>query len=206
MPKPCAFIRFTHSLLVFFTSFKKSFFENKVSNLSTAEYKVSPRQWVELYSAVRAKPEQEQHISTVHNTVDASMNEPLRTMMIIYFDGGCSPNPGQMEAAVVVKPPVGKPEAFHFPGLGYGTSNIAEWSAVLAAMTIAIDLEVDSITLLGDSQLVVNQASGVWKVKNQTFIPFKEQFDQLSKGIDVNLVHVGRAKNLAGCFLEKGHL
>jgi ribonuclease HI len=49
----------------------------------------------------------------------------------LWFDGGCRPNPGRMETAVVARPNLVHPDC------GAGDSNRAEWLALLAAMAVA---------------------------------------------------------------------
>jgi ribonuclease HI len=125
--------------------------------------------------------------------------------MLVYFDGGCSPNPGKMSACVVVCPPTGKPMIHTHPDLGQGTNNIAEWSALILAMHVMRDCE-DKITILGDSQLVVNQANGLWKVKDETLKAFAVDFLQAAAKLNVEVKYVPRERNLAGRWLEHGHL
>lgn len=72
----------------------------------------------------------------------------------IFFDGGCRPNPGPIEAAVVIRG-----VAHFFDDLGSGSNTSAEWQALLCAMTLARDLELQDFDLLGDSLEVVRQAN-----------------------------------------------
>lgn len=134
------------------------------------------------------------------------MTNPLRREMNIYFDGGCKPNPGMMETCIVVCPPTSKPEPIVMKDLGQGTSNIAEWSALLLAVSVAIERNVGQVQIIGDSKLVINQALGLWRCKNATLMNFKETLDELSKGLDFKLSHINRDRNLAGRYLEHGKL
>lgn len=73
----------------------------------------------------------------------------------IYFDGGCRPNPGAMEAAVVARG-----ATYFFDDLGSGTSSDAEWLALWLALQVAQSLGEPNFDLVGDSLEVIRQASG----------------------------------------------
>lgn len=116
----------------------------------------------------------------------------------IYFDGGARPNPGQMEAAVVVE---NGPR--YRKDLGYGTNNVAEWVALLWALEVAAELGFDEFEVAGDSQLVINQAGGVYKVRQPDLVPLKAEFDRLAAQFPlVRLIWVPREVNPAGWVLE----
>jgi ribonuclease HI len=116
----------------------------------------------------------------------------------LYFDGGCNPNPGQMCCCTSTPD-----NEFIVEYIGLGTNNIAEWSGLILALTIAINYKVKHIRLIGDSKLVVNQALGNWKIKKQHFLPFKQEFDSLITQFDSYGINwIERSKNLAGIHLE----
>ena len=126
--------------------------------------------------------------------------------MKIYFDGGCSPNPGQMSSCIVVCRDGEEPQAFTMKDLGYGTNNVAEWSALVWAVLWAKDNGIQECVILGDSQLVINQAQGLWKINNELLANLFKQFKQVSQGIELTLRHVLRDSNMAGIYLEHGRL
>src|SRR5688572_27177125 len=78
----------------------------------------------------------------------------------VFFDGGCRPNPGTMELAVVA---AGR--AWIQRDLGFGTSEDAEWLALIEAMRIAQSLGLAQFVLLGDAVSIVGQANGTAKVR-----------------------------------------
>lgn len=90
--------------------------------------------------------------------------------------------------------------------LGYGTNNVAEWSALIWAVVWAKDNGLKKCVVIGDSKLVINQAQGLWKINNELLASLFEQFKQLSQGIELEFRHVLRDSNLAGIFLEHGNL
>src|SRR3546814_12050446 len=73
----------------------------------------------------------------------------------IYFDGGCRPNPGKMETAVVTGG-----AAVVVRDAGIGSSQDAEWLALIAALRLARDLGLANFILLGDAAAVVALANG----------------------------------------------
>lgn len=122
--------------------------------------------------------------------------------MKLFFDGGCQPNPGEMEICVVAGG-----EIYHQPKLGYGTNNVAEWLALIYSLKIAESLGQTEFETVGDSMLVVNQANGVWQCKSEDLKPFLAEFQQQrQKFAKVKISHVRRHQNLAGIALEKGSI
>lgn len=122
--------------------------------------------------------------------------------MRLYFDGGCKPNPGKMEVAVVSDDGTIKEHA----RVHDGTNNEAEWLAFLWACTIAIDkgLNARPLSILGDSKLVISQAQGVWKVKQPSLAVFRDEFLKLQPEFkQLRLLHVLRDANPAGHYIEQ---
>ena len=112
----------------------------------------------------------------------------------IFFDGGCRPNPGQMQAAAVVRGAV-----HHVADLGHGTSEQAEWLALLHALRIAEIAGERDIILLGDAAGVIAQANGTAKCRNAASL---EQFQmEVAKFDRVRVRYIRRNQNLAGIAL-----
>ena len=118
---------------------------------------------------------------------------------MMYFDGGCTPNPGMMEVCVVIDD-----KAHHQTQIGKGTNNQAEWLSLLWGLELAVKAGITDVEIRGDSMLVVNQANGVWQCRDAHLKTFLAEYHQLRKKFNrVNLVHVRRAQNLAGIAIEK---
>ena len=84
--------------------------------------------------------------------------------MKIFFDGGCRPNPGEMQVAVVARGVV-----HHVASLGHGSSEQAEWLALLHGLRVAEATGERDILLLGDAAGVIAQANGAAKCRNADF-------------------------------------
>ena len=121
--------------------------------------------------------------------------------MKVWFDGGCRPNPGPMECAVVAGG-----RTWLRDDLGHGDNNDAEWLALLHAVDVARELGIDDLTLLGDSALVTAQASGKARCRDARFIAYLATFTaQAATFGRLRIRHIGRAQNLAGIALERAH-
>jgi ribonuclease HI len=130
--------------------------------------------------------------------------EDKSKMVRMYFDGGCSPNPGPMKACVVMIHADGTRETFYQDDLGPGTNNIAEWAALCWGMDMARSKGITKIKIIGDSMLVVKQAKGEWKIKNTGLKPFKREYDSLKgKFHYLELGWESRDDNLAGHHIEE---
>jgi len=116
-----------------------------------------------------------------------------------HFDGGSKPNPGKMELAVVTR---GKA---HFrDNIGEGDNNEAEWQALLFAVELARQEGAQDVLFVGDSALVIHQASGAWPCRSPQLQPHLTTFRQATADIArVRLRHVPRSKNLAGIALAR---
>ena len=117
-----------------------------------------------------------------------------------FFDGGCRPNPGPMETAVVA---LGV--AYVETDLGVGSNDDAEWLAVRHALTVARNLGETDIVLLGDSARIIAQAKGArcgsdaLRAQRDAFIADSASFAR------VRIRQIARAQNLAGQALERTH-
>ena len=115
-------------------------------------------------------------------------------MLKIYFDGGCRPNPGMMESAVVARGVLD-----HRTEVGQGTSEQAEWCALLHALEVAATLGARDVLLLGDSRGVISQATGKAGSRN---VELRERFEEKSRAFDrVRVRYIKRQQNLAGIAL-----
>lgn len=122
-----------------------------------------------------------------------------RRRLKVYFDGGCQPNPGTMEVAVVVR------GAVHFFGdLGHGTSSDAEWLALRLALQLAQTMGEPEFDLIGDSLAVIRQASGASRCRSPEAAEHLARYEECAaSGWPRRLVWTPRHQNLAGIALAR---
>lgn len=115
----------------------------------------------------------------------------------LYTDGGARGNPGPAAAGVVVLED-GEIVAHKSKYLGETTNNQAEYQALILGLKLLHKEFGDYITVIAhlDSELVVKQLNGEYKVKNAEILPRYEEVKKLAKGFEkVSFVHVRREKN-----------
>jgi ribonuclease HI len=125
----------------------------------------------------------------------------LRIMMItVFFDGLCNPkNPGGVAAYGYLVYRDGEPIHRGFRAVGEGkgmTNNVAEYEGLRAAAMWLQDNEIDEkILIKGDSQLVMKQMKGDWRVTSATSKKYVPEIKQLLEGKDVTFQWVPREEN-----------
>jgi ribonuclease HI len=116
----------------------------------------------------------------------------------LYADGGSRGNPGPAASGAVLFDEHGAVLREVGTYLGVSTNNVAEWTGLLTGLEAALDLGVDNIAVRLDSELVVKQISGVYRVKNEGLIPLHAQAKVLlRKFAHVDVQHVRRKFNAA---------
>ncbi len=121
--------------------------------------------------------------------------------MKVFFDGGCRPNPGQIETMVVTRG-----MSYHRADHGLGDSNDAEWLALIEALIIARDQSTSDVVLLGNSATVVDHVNGVSRRVAPRFRAYHDRFRELMADLDrVRIRRIARTQNLAGIALERLH-
>jgi probable phosphoglycerate mutase len=83
-------------------------------------------------------------------------------------DGGARGNPGPAAYGYVLETEDGTVLAAHGERIGVATNNVAEYSALLAGLEKALELGVASVEVVSDSELMVKQMRGEYRVKNET--------------------------------------
>ena len=126
--------------------------------------------------------------------------------MLIRADGAARGNPGPAAAGAVIidlesenpYSPDARPVASISRPLGVQTNNFAEYTAVVLALEKARELAAREVELVLDSQLVVEQLSGRWKVKHPSIKPLVAQAQSLLAGFERwSIRHERRASNFA---------
>jgi ribonuclease HI len=116
--------------------------------------------------------------------------------VVVWTDGGARGNPGPAGYGVVVATPSGEVLAEVAEGIGWATSNVAEYRGVVAGLELATELGARRVCVRADSLLVVNQQKGLWKVKNAALQRFSAEVARLAGKFDrVVWQHVPREHN-----------
>ena len=86
---------------------------------------------------------------------------------VLWTDGGARGNPGPAAFAYVLEAEDGTVLAAHGETIGVATNNVAEYSALVAGLERAADVGVEDLEVVSDSELLVKQMRGEYKVKNK---------------------------------------
>jgi ribonuclease HI len=115
--------------------------------------------------------------------------------LTINIDGGSRGNPGPAAYGCYLQPE-GKP-AIELKGkLGPATNNVAEYHGLLRGLEKAIELSADDVLIRADSELLVRQMTGVYRVKNDNIVPLYQAAQRLIKQLgNVRFKHVYREEN-----------
>jgi ribonuclease HI len=85
----------------------------------------------------------------------------------LYTDGGARGNPGPAAYGFVLEAEDGTVLAAEGEPIGIATNNVAEYRALLAGLAKALDLQVPEVEVVSDSELLVKQMNGEYRVKNE---------------------------------------
>ena len=99
--------------------------------------------------------------------MESRLAEPLEKV-VVNVDGGARGNPGPAAIAAVVQAPGGEVLEERGEQIGKATNNVAEYKALLLGIERAAALGALELELVGDSELVVRQVKGEYKVKDAT--------------------------------------
>ena len=99
-------------------------------------------------------------------------------------DGGARGNPGPAAAAYVLEAEDGTVLAAHGEAIGVATNNVAEYRALLAGLERAVELEVRELEVVSDSELLVKQMRGEYRVKNAALQELSVEAGRLARRLD----------------------
>jgi ribonuclease HI len=118
------------------------------------------------------------------------------TSLVLHVDGGARGNPGPAAIGVVVSRPDGTVVEEVSETIGVATNNVAEYRALLRGVGRAAALGARELEIIGDSELIARQVSGVYKVKHPSMKPLHEQAVSALRGFDTWRIRtVPRAEN-----------
>jgi probable phosphoglycerate mutase len=117
-------------------------------------------------------------------------------MARLYTDGGARGNPGPAAYGFVLEADDGTILAAEGEAIGVATNNVAEYRGLIAGLARAAELAVPEVEVRSDSELLVKQMRGEYRVKNEALRTLSLEAARLARQIGrVQYVHVRREKN-----------
>jgi ribonuclease HI len=118
--------------------------------------------------------------------------------LVVNVDGGARGNPGPAAIGVVVSTPDGEVLEEHAERIGSATNNVAEYRALMLGLERALALGAREVELIGDSELVVRQVQGEYKVRDEVLWRLhKHVIRALAEFDSWSIRHVRRDENEA---------
>lgn len=118
-----------------------------------------------MYAVVHSGMSSESRVRSEKSLSDLRENPP-KHFLIAHSDGGARGNPGPAGFGVVIEDESGRKVAALSEYLGHQTNNFAEYQGLIAALEYAIRHEPRALKIISDSELLVRQIKGIYKVKN----------------------------------------
>jgi len=114
----------------------------------------------------------------------------------LFADGGSRGNPGPAASGAVIFDEHGEVLREVGTYLGTATNNVAEWTGLVTGLEAALELGIDDLAVRLDSELVVRQIDGQYRVKNAALIPLHARAKSLLRKFGhVDVKHVPRKQN-----------
>jgi ribonuclease HI len=121
----------------------------------------------------------------------------MNDKLIINTDGASRNNPGPAAIGVVIRDERGKTLIRISQSIGIATNNQAEYHAIIAALEKALELQASSVLLQADSELVVKQMNGGYRVKNADLKLLHAEAIALSRHFSTfNIKYIPREENV----------
>lgn len=116
--------------------------------------------------------------------------------LVAHIDGGARGNPGPAGYGVLIEDQAGRRVAGLSQYLGNRTNNYAEYSGLLAALEYALAHGPKALKVISDSELLVRQIKGVYKVRNAALLELYQKAQQLIRQMEwFEIGHVLRESN-----------
>ena len=103
----------------------------------------------------------------------------------LYTDGGARGNPGPAAFAYVLEAEDGTVLDAHGEAIGEATNNVAEYSALVAGLERAVEVGVGELEVVSDSELLVKQMRGEYRVKNRALQELSLRAARLARELKV---------------------
>jgi len=116
--------------------------------------------------------------------------------LFLYVDGASSGNPGPAGASAIVKDAEGDTLLEKARAFGPATNNVAEYQALLLGLELAAQLKPNILTIRSDSELLVRQVAGQYKVRAPHLKPLLREVQRLLVPFEtVEIEHIPRGQN-----------
>jgi ribonuclease HI len=126
---------------------------------------------------------------------DATVGPPAE-VHVANIDGASRGNPGPASYAVILRNPAGRIILELGKKMGRETNNVAEYYALLAALDYAVSQGIRALRIRSDSELLVRQMKGSYKVKSADLKPLYERASKLARQLEYfTIEHVPREMN-----------
>jgi ribonuclease HI len=141
---------------------------------------------------------------------NSSRETPPDHYLIAHSDGGARGNPGPAGYGVVIQDQAGRKVAQLSEYLGHQTNNFAEYQGLIGALEYALQHGPKALKLISDSELLVRQIKGIYKVKNPTLQDLHGRAKELIAQLDWFSIghalreHNAEADRLANQAMDKG--
>lgn len=130
---------------------------------------------------------------------------PPRNSLVVYTDGAARPNPGAAAIGVVILDASGRLVARIQRHIGRATNNQAEYQALIAGLERAIELGAPEVEVRSDSELMVRQLNGLYRVRKTELKSLFERSIQLAREFAAfSCVYIPREQNLADALSKLG--
>jgi ribonuclease HI len=114
----------------------------------------------------------------------------------LFTDGGSRGNPGPAAFAYVLEAEDGTELAAHGETIGVATNNVAEYRALVAGLAKAAELALDEVEVVSDSELLVKQMRGEYRIKNEALRELALEAARIARRLaSVEYRHVVREHN-----------
>jgi ribonuclease HI len=148
---------------------------------------MSPRPW---------NPRGERASGNSPELFPSRRSTPPAEYLVAHIDGGARGNPGPAGYGVAIEDQAGRRVTALSQYLGHRTNNYAEYSGLLAALEYALAHGPKALKVISDSELMVRQIKGVYKVRNAALLELYQKAQQLIRQLEwFEIGHVLRESN-----------
>lgn len=118
-------------------------------------------------------------------------------MIIMYIDGASRGNPGPAAIGVVIETDYGAVIDMWGEFIGVATNNVAEYMALIKGLKRLIELSIKEAIVRSDSQLLINQLNGRYRVKSKNILPLYLEAISLCRDLTcIEFEYISREENL----------